>query len=99
MPICEPNPCPETVGLSTPSYYFKSPEDDKCYKAGSKGPCTKKGERLFTVPDDPIPRCRSQSLCPAQSIPAVQRCLPGNRRFLSGLCIEETSNDEVPEEV
>lgn len=93
MPICEPNPCPESIGVGTPSYYFMHYEDGKCYKAGSKGPCKKKGERLFTLPDDPIPKCRKSSLCPPQSIQQI--CLPGNRRYFDGHCSHAVADDDV----
>ena len=94
------NPCPESVGVGIASYYFKSPEDGKCYKAGSKGPCKKNGERLFIIPDDPIPKCRKQSTCPAQTVPPMQRCIPGNKRYFDGLCktSADNSQDESDEE-
>jgi len=90
-PTCQPNPCPDSLALGTNAYYFKSWEDDKCYKAGSRGPCPKP-ERLYTTPDDPIPKCRRSSSCPSQSVPAQARCLPGNRRYFQGLCNESVSS-------
>lgn len=85
-PVCEPNPCPASEALPIPNYYFRSDEDGKCYKAGNKGYCTKKNERLQTAPGAPIPTCRSQTICYPLTIPATQECVPGNKRHYDGLC-------------
>jgi len=97
--ICEVNPCPASPSVGTPSYHFLNPTDSKCYKAGSKGPCTKRNERLHKIPTEFVPKCRSESICPPQSIPAVQRCIPGNRRWFEGLCGEDSSSvdDDIEE--
>lgn len=85
-PVCEPNSCPVSEALPISNYYFQSDEDGKCYKASSKGYCTKKRERLLTAPGAPIPTCRSQTICYPLTIPATQECVPGNKRHYDGNC-------------
>ncbi|KAJ6645288.1 hypothetical protein Bhyg_00492 [Pseudolycoriella hygida] len=85
-PVCEKNPCPPSEALPISNYYFRSDENGKCYKTGSKGYCSKKNERLLTAPGAPIPTCRSQTICYPLTIPATQECVPGNKRHYDKLC-------------
>jgi len=83
IPTCQKYPCPEGIAITETdkgsSFTFQNPKDSKCYEAGSQGYCKKEEGILMVYPLEPIPVCRTTTLCYPLMSPVTQQCIQGNK--------------------
>lgn len=82
LPICKTHPCPDFPITETDkgiNFNFQNPKDSKCYEAGTQGYCGEDEGLLMIYPNEPIPVCRTTTLCYPLMVPETMQCIQGNK--------------------